>query len=113
MSGVAIEEDLLIDTGSHVTVIQYRVVEALDATLRIREHRMEESRGFGGRTTVAVVPIELEFGTGGGVFRFGARVAVEPNPLGDLPSALGMDFISSFRLTVSRNENIVELRPTF
>jgi hypothetical protein len=46
-------------------------------------------------------------------YLFPFRIADPDSTDFNLPSLLGMDFIESFRLTVSKNENNVELEPQF
>ena len=106
--------DMLVDTGSHVTVLQYSVLESLEVGPEV-VHALsrDRSRGFGGQSDLAVLHARLAFDNDDGIFRLRATAALAPDPNGDLPNVLGMDFMAPFRLTVSRNENLVELRPMF
>lgn len=107
------ETDLLIDTGSHVTVFQRNVLESLDvAADAVVALPPSSSRGFGGAAELVAARARLAFIGDERIFSLRAALSTKPNE-GDLPSVLGMDFISAFRLTVSMTENLVELQPTF
>jgi len=105
---------MLVDTGSHVTVFQNTLLESLGvAPEAIMGLRRETSRGFGGGRPLAVARARLAFDDHEDVFALRAMLAIERESQGDLPSVLGTDFIAAFRLTVSKTENLVELRPMF
>ena len=103
----------MVDTGSHFTVLQYEVVEALGAVDRIGALPQEPGRGFGGASMLSVIRAELAFVEDESRFRLYLRAMSHPNALENLPSVLGMDFISAFRLTIARRDNLVLLDPAF
>lgn len=109
--------DFAIDTGAEISIIQQRDAGAfgfpVDPGAAVPRER---HIGVGGRTNfvreTAIVSVTHADGTRR-LYSVVFRVSVDRQESSRLPSLLGMDFISHFRLTVSYRESRVELEPLF
>lgn len=106
--------ELLIDTGSHITVIEAAEIAALGYDLQrdFQGRPSERSITAGGPVIHSRVRASMAFRHDDGStleFRPFVRLSAAPEQEIRLPSVLGMDILSSFRLTVSMPESIVTL----
>jgi hypothetical protein len=111
MRGVA----FLLDTGSHISVLQGDVIAALgiEPSEEFDERHHERSVSIGGTSRFGRTHCFLEFpGHDGPPMRVTVRIPTGRTHAA-LPPMLGVDFITNFRLTVSRRENHVLLDPRF
>jgi hypothetical protein len=109
---------LLVDTGASLSLLQPADALRLgiDPARLADDPRSELVGGVGGSTRVVVTTMLLDFAEDvarGRPYRHPIGVAGTAPSNATLPSILGMDFISHFRLTVARRDDRVELDPAF
>lgn len=117
LNAPSVRVDFVLDTGAAVSIIHRQDANAMgwrsDPTLARRTDRY---MGVGGGVEYeredVVVSVTNADGSHG-LYRFVFRVGASEEARMELPSVLGMDFISNFRLTVSYRESRVALEPLF
>jgi hypothetical protein len=110
---VSVDVPCLIDTAAASTVIQPRALGMLGPELDSRRYPAELVAGVGGRVEVRRVRTLLTLGRSDAqplAFTLFVRIPVLDMPP-EIPSVLGMDVISMFRLTLSIEERRVEFEP--
>jgi hypothetical protein len=115
-ASAAVPVDLLVDTGSHLTVLSRAVFEALgvDPVAQFPMARRVRAAGIGGSEDYLRVRVIISFATADPALRpYPIWVAVPVVRDAMHTSILGMDAIVDFRLTVSVREDRVELEPLF
>lgn len=112
----AVPVDLLVDTGSHLTVLNRSVFDALgvDPVAQLPAARRVRAVGIGGSEEYLRVRVIISFVAADPRLRaYPIWVAVPLRPDAGHRSILGMDAIVDFRLTVSVREDRVGLEPVF
>lgn len=115
-ASAAVPVDLLVDTGSHLTVLNRAVFDALgvDPVAQLPAARRVTAAGIGGSEDYLRVRVIINFVTADPTLRpYPIWVAVPVVRDAMHTSILGMDVIVDFRLTVSVREDHVELEPLF
>jgi len=114
-STVAVPVDMLLDTGSHLSVVSRDVLDGLGVDLsRLSTARRIRAVGIGGSQDYYRLRLMMSFPTS----------STEPHPLPvwvsvpistDLraDSIIGMEALVNFRLTIAASEDRVELEPLF
>lgn len=115
-ASAAVPVDLLVDTGSHLTVLNRAVFDALgvDPVAQLPAARRVRAVGIGGPEDYLRIRITMSFVTADPPLRpYPIWVAVPVAREARYASILGMDVIVDFRLIVSVREDRVELEPLF
>ncbi len=108
--------ELLVDTGSHLTILPRSIFDALgaDSAPLLTSSRRVRGVGIGGSQDYARVRAAIAFSHANPPLRpFPIWVAVPVQPDHRLGPVLGMDLLADFRLVVAIREGQVELDPLF
>lgn len=129
--GLPVETNFLLDTGANFSIIhpadlrRYlgepddpsqpldvrvgRLVRLVQDLLRGR--RSGQGLGIGGRASYYEVDVTISFDEGGAFVTYGhtAMIALPTASNWDLPSMLGMDFLTYFDVHLNHPRNVVEL----
>lgn len=117
LAGAESETELLLDTGSQLTIIRRTVIErlGLDLDQDVADRPRELGLGVGGELRLVRLRVQLAFPESDSpsrAYTVFARASLERDRGAGLPSLLGMDVLSSFKLTVSERESLVQLEPS-
>jgi hypothetical protein len=110
--------ELLVDTGSQMTILRRDVIERLGVDLDrdFVDRPRDQALGLGGRITVVRLRIRLQFPDNDAEaqpYTLFVRASLSRDLDPNLPSLLGMDVLGSFRLVVSPRDGEVSLEPRF
>lgn len=117
--GAEVATELLLDTGSQMTILRREVIEQLGVDLDrdFVDRPRDQAVGLGGGILVVRLRIRLQFPDNDvesqEPYTLFVRVSLDRDLDPNLPSLLGMDVLGSFRLIVSPRDGEVSLEPRF